>query len=228
MAPQREAGHGCPAAVEAFGQAAKLARITDGAAERQRLELTACGCVLEQIDGRLKGCVHAETVVSLRVPRSVRSSSRSCTSEGHATPNPPSCRGSPPHPKRAKPPKCRAKPPKCRTKSPKCRKFVRTGLGLSFRLPPCQTQPRSPLGTGGLCYRFAMTTKTERLNVRVSEVFANKLAQLADAQGETQSDVIRRAVALYSFAKEEENRGRKLGFYVEENGRDVVKQIVVV
>ena len=42
----------------------------------------------------------------------------------------------------------------------------------------------------------------------------------------TRSDLIRRAIALYSFAKEEERQGRKLGFFSEEDNRDVVKQVI--
>ncbi len=44
----------------------------------------------------------------------------------------------------------------------------------------------------------------------------------------SRSDLIRRAVALYSFAKEEERLGRKLGFFSEEDNRDVVKQVLAL
>lgn len=73
-----------------------------------------------------------------------------------------------------------------------------------------------------------MAAKTERLDLRVSEAFIDGLDRLTSSEGESRADVIRRAVALYSFAKEEERRGRRLCFFVEEDGKDVVKQVVIV
>ena len=57
-----------------------------------------------------------------------------------------------------------------------------------------------------------MGIKTERLTLRVSDAFLEGLDELSINDGMSRSDLIRRAVALYSFAKEEERQGRKLGF----------------
>lgn len=73
-----------------------------------------------------------------------------------------------------------------------------------------------------------MGTKTERLTLRVSDAFLEGLDELSIKEGMTRSDLIRRAVALYSFAKEEERQGRKLGFFSEEGTRDVVKQVIAL
>ena len=48
----------------------------------------------------------------------------------------------------------------------------------------------------------------------------------AAGDSEMRSEVIRKAVALYVHAREQETAGRKLGFFVEENGEQVVKQVV--
>jgi metal-responsive CopG/Arc/MetJ family transcriptional regulator len=57
--------------------------------------------------------------------------------------------------------------------------------------------------------------------------FARELDSLTAAGNtETRSELIRKAVALYVHAREQESHGRKLGFFVEENGEQVVKQIV--
>ena len=71
-----------------------------------------------------------------------------------------------------------------------------------------------------------MGIKTERLTLRVSDAFLEGLDELSINEGMSRSDLIRRAVALYSFAKEEERHGRKLGFFSEEDNRDVVKQVI--
>ena len=71
-----------------------------------------------------------------------------------------------------------------------------------------------------------MGSKTERLTLRVSDAFLEGLDELSIKEGMTRSDLIRRAIALYSFAKEEERQGRKLGFFSEEDNRDVVKQVI--
>jgi metal-responsive CopG/Arc/MetJ family transcriptional regulator len=74
----------------------------------------------------------------------------------------------------------------------------------------------------------AMGSKTERLTLRVSDAFLEGLDELSIKEGMTRSDLIRRAVALYSFAKEEERQGRKLGLFSEEDNRDVVKQVIAL
>ena len=73
-----------------------------------------------------------------------------------------------------------------------------------------------------------MGSKTERLTLRVSDAFLEGLDELSIKEGMTRSDLIRRAVALYSFAKEEERQGRNLGFFSEEDNRDVVKQVIAL
>ena len=73
-----------------------------------------------------------------------------------------------------------------------------------------------------------MGSKAERLTLRVSDAFLEGLDELSIKEGMTRSDLIRRAVALYSFAKEEERQGRKLGFFSEEDNRDVVKQVITL
>ena len=73
-----------------------------------------------------------------------------------------------------------------------------------------------------------MGSKTERLTLRVSDAFLEGLDELSSKEGMTRSDLIRRAIALYSFAKEEERQGRKLGFFSEEDNRDVVKQVIAL
>jgi metal-responsive CopG/Arc/MetJ family transcriptional regulator len=61
----------------------------------------------------------------------------------------------------------------------------------------------------------------------VTPEFTRELDSLkAAGNSETRSEVIRKAVALYVHAREQENAGRKLGFFVEENGAPVVKQVV--
>lgn len=73
-----------------------------------------------------------------------------------------------------------------------------------------------------------MGGKTERLTLRVSDAFLKGLDELSIKEGMTRSDLIRRAIALYSFAKEEERQGCKLGFFSEEDNRDVVKQVIAL
>ena len=73
-----------------------------------------------------------------------------------------------------------------------------------------------------------MGSKTERLTLRVSDAFLEGLDELSIKEGMTRSDLIRRAIALYSFAKEEERQGRKLGFFSEEDNRNVVKQVIAL
>lgn len=73
-----------------------------------------------------------------------------------------------------------------------------------------------------------MGSKSERLTLRVSDAFLEGLDELSIKEGMSRSDLIRRAVALYSFAKEEERQGRKLGFFSQEDKRDVVKQVIAL
>lgn len=70
--------------------------------------------------------------------------------------------------------------------------------------------------------------KNERLALRVSDAFLSGLDQLSEEEQSSRADVIRRAVALYAFARDEARQGRKLGFFTEEGGRQVVKEVVAL
>lgn len=75
---------------------------------------------------------------------------------------------------------------------------------------------------------LATMAQNERLALRVNDAFLSGLDQLTEAEGSSRADVIRRAVALYAFAKQEESQGRRLGFFTEEGGRQVVKEVVAL
>lgn len=70
--------------------------------------------------------------------------------------------------------------------------------------------------------------KTERLALRVSDAFLEGLDQLAEAEGLSRAEVVRRAVALLAFAKKEELEGRRMGFFVEEAGVPRIKEVVAL
>ena len=70
--------------------------------------------------------------------------------------------------------------------------------------------------------------KTERLAIRVSDAFLDGLDELAHAEDLNRAEVIRRAVALYAFAKKEANEGRRMGFFVEEDGEPRIKEVVTL
>jgi predicted transcriptional regulator len=70
--------------------------------------------------------------------------------------------------------------------------------------------------------------KTERLALRVSDAFLEGLDQLAEAEGLSRAEVVRRAVALLAFAKKEEQEGRRMGFFVEEAGVPRIKEVVAL
>jgi len=73
-----------------------------------------------------------------------------------------------------------------------------------------------------------MAAKSERLALRVSDTFLDGLDQLSSDEQVSRADIIRRAVALYAFAREEARSGRKLGFFTEEGDRQIVKQVVAL
>ena len=75
---------------------------------------------------------------------------------------------------------------------------------------------------------FVQPMKTERLALRVSEAFLEGLDQLAEAEGLSRAEVVRRAVALLAFAKKEEQEGRRMGFFVEEAGVPRIKEVVAL
>ena len=75
---------------------------------------------------------------------------------------------------------------------------------------------------------YAQTMKTERLALRVSDAFLEGLDQLAEAEGLSRAEVVRRAVALLAFARKEEQEGRRMGFFVEENGQPRIKEVVAL
>jgi hypothetical protein len=70
--------------------------------------------------------------------------------------------------------------------------------------------------------------QSERLALRVNDAFLNGLDQLTQAEGSSRAEIVRRAVALYAFAKQEESQGRRLGFFTEEGGRQVVKEVIAL
>lgn len=70
--------------------------------------------------------------------------------------------------------------------------------------------------------------KTERLALRVSDAFLDGLDELAHAEDLNRAEVIRRAVALYAFAKKEAKEGRRMGFFVEEDGEPRIKEVVTL
>ena len=71
--------------------------------------------------------------------------------------------------------------------------------------------------------------KTERLALRVSDAFLEGLDELAEAEGGlSRAEVVRRAVALLAFARKEQQEGRRMGFFVEENGEPRIKEVVTL
>lgn len=66
------------------------------------------------------------------------------------------------------------------------------------------------------------------LQLKVSPGFIDGLDQLAGEIGDDRSEIVRRAVALLWHAREQQGRGRKLGFFSEEDGRIVVKTTVTL
>ena len=58
--------------------------------------------------------------------------------------------------------------------------------------------------------------------------FLKGLDELSINESMPRSDLIGRAVPLYFFVKEEDQKGRKLGFFREEDNRDVVKLVIPV
>ncbi len=72
------------------------------------------------------------------------------------------------------------------------------------------------------------TGRDGRLALRVNDAFLNGLDQLTQAEGSSRAEIVRRAVALYAFAKQEESQGRRLGFFTEEGGRQVVKEVIAL
>lgn len=70
--------------------------------------------------------------------------------------------------------------------------------------------------------------KTECLALRVSDAFLEGLDELAEAEDLNRAEVVRRAVALYAFARKEAQEGRRMGFFVEENGEPRIKEVVTL
>jgi hypothetical protein len=66
--------------------------------------------------------------------------------------------------------------------------------------------------------------KRYTVSFKANENFVYKIDALA-YDGDC-SKVIVRAIALYTHAIEQEKAGKKLGFFVEEDGKDVIKQVV--
>jgi Arc/MetJ-type ribon-helix-helix transcriptional regulator len=74
----------------------------------------------------------------------------------------------------------------------------------------------------------AYIMNTERLALRVSDAFLEGLDQLAQEEGLSRAEVIRRAVTLLAFAHKEEKEGRRMGFFTEENGQPRIKEVVAL
>lgn len=70
--------------------------------------------------------------------------------------------------------------------------------------------------------------KTERLALRVSDAFLEGLDALAEAEGLSRAEVVRRGVALLAFARKEAEQGRRMGFFVEEEGVPRIKEVVAL
>jgi len=80
--------------------------------------------------------------------------------------------------------------------------------------------------SGNVCTH---TIKSERLALRVSDAFLEGLDELAEAEGLTRAEVVRRAVALLAFARKEAQEGRRMGFFVEEaDGVPRIKEVVAL
>jgi hypothetical protein len=62
------------------------------------------------------------------------------------------------------------------------------------------------------------------VSFKANDSFVNTIISLA-GEGD-RSLVIERAIGLYAHAIEQEKAGKKLGFFVEEDGKDVIKQVV--
>lgn len=58
--------------------------------------------------------------------------------------------------------------------------------------------------------------------VTVPSAFHRGLHELAAEQGQAPDDVVRQAVALLAFARDQVRWGRRLGFFSEEEGRPVI------
>jgi hypothetical protein len=62
------------------------------------------------------------------------------------------------------------------------------------------------------------------VSFKATDGFVNTINSLA-SEG-NRSLVIERAIGLYAYAIKQEESGRKLGFFVEENGKDVIKLVI--
>ena len=73
---------------------------------------------------------------------------------------------------------------------------------------------------------MANSTKknTKRLNVNISNALSNTLDNLADAEGTSKTDILRKAIALFDLVIKEREKGGKLIVVDEEN--NVRKEII--
>ena len=73
---------------------------------------------------------------------------------------------------------------------------------------------------------MANSTKknTKRLNVNISNALSNTLDNLADAEGTSKTDILRKAIALFDLVIKERGKGGKLIVVDEEN--NVRKEII--
>lgn len=77
---------------------------------------------------------------------------------------------------------------------------------------------------------FLPRTSTERITVGLIRRNSEDLAKLADETGMTKTDLINRAIGLYSLMVEKTNAGYKLGFVgpEDENGSPAVEVVHVL
>ena len=67
------------------------------------------------------------------------------------------------------------------------------------------------------------------LRVELPEAFCRGLEQLAAEEGLTQEETIRRAVALLSFARDQQSLGRRLGFFdLDGDGKPRIVEVVTL
>lgn len=69
---------------------------------------------------------------------------------------------------------------------------------------------------------------TKRIELRANQSFVDAIDLLANDEGLTRADIIRRAVGLYARARIEQKKGRHLAFAELEGSQLSVKQLVKI
>ena len=68
---------------------------------------------------------------------------------------------------------------------------------------------------------------SQQIDLQMSEGFIQGLDQLAAEEDRSRAEVVRRAVALLAFAKAQQQRGRRLGFFsTDDNGHTHLQRTV--